>query len=529
MPLTKLQFKPGINREVTSYSNEGGWRDCDKIRFRFGYPEKIGGWEKYSSNTYLGTVRALHNWIALDGSDYLGLGSHVKYYIEEGQNFNDITPVRTTTSAGDVTFTATNDSNVIKVTDISHGAAENDFVTFSAAESLGPNITAALLNAEHQITAILDADNYEITLTATANTTGVRQTTLAGTSAGAATHTGKTQSATSGSGTGAEFTVVAGSSSYTSVTVTNIGTGYAVNDTITIPGTSLGGSSPTNDLTITVTSLDGDVLDGATTGIKTMSITSQVVQLSSVLGPTTTDPTDADAVSAFNPAENSNPVKTVSVTSGTSTGSATFTNVTGTSSGGGSGAKFTITTDGSGGYTVDAVTDGGDGYDVNENITILGTSLGGATTANDLVLNITAVEAHTFNLTVSGAGNGTGFTANFTQNTIGFSTVTTQTTPVVLRTFQFSYSFNGANSVSDGGSGYRVGDTFTLSISMGTGSGTSTDKTFQVDSLVNNTVAEYQVNVGLDTTVGGTGWGAGQYYGVTSGAFTDDLERRWNS
>jgi len=247
MPLTKLQFKPGINREVTSYSNEGGWRDCDKIRFRFGYPEKMGGWSKYTSSTYLGTVRALHNWIALDGSDFLGLGSHIKYYIEEGQNFNDITPVRKTTSAGEVTFTATNNSNIIKVTNAGHGAAENDFVSFTAAESLGPNITAALLNTEHQITAVLDADNYQITLAATANTTGVRQTTVAGTSAGAATHTGKTQSATSGSGTGAEFTVIAGSSSYGSVTVTNIGTGYAVNDTITIPGTSLGGSSPTND------------------------------------------------------------------------------------------------------------------------------------------------------------------------------------------------------------------------------------------------------------------------------------------
>ena len=529
MPLTKLQFKPGINREVTSYSNEGGWRDCDKIRFRFGYPEKIGGWSKYSTSTYLGTVRALHNWIALDGSDYLGLGSHIKYYIEEGQNFNDITPVRTTTSAGDVTFTATNDSNVIKVTDISHGAAQNDFVTFSAAESLGGNITAALLNAEHQITAVLDADNYEITLTATANTTGVRQTTLAGTSAGAATHTGKTQSATSGSGTGAEFTVVAGSSSYTSVTVTNIGTGYAVNDTITIPGTSLGGSSPTNDLTITVTSLDGDLFDGSTTGIKTMSIPTQFVQTSAVIGPSfNIDPTNADTVSQLNPAETSNPVKTVSVTSGTSTGSATFTNVTGTSSGLGTGAKFTITTDGSGGYTVDAVTDGGDGYDVNENITILGTSLGGATTANDLVLNITAVEAHTFDLTVSGAGNGTGFTANFTQNTVGFTSTQTQgapvdSNPVTAFTFQFFYTFSGANSVSNGGSGYRVGDTFSLSAAMGEGGGGGSSKTFQVDSLVNNTVAEYQVNVGLDTTVGGTGWGAGQYYGVTSGALQTTL------
>ena len=349
MALTKLQFQPGINTDITSYSNEGGWRDCDKIRFRFGYPEKMGGWSKYSDSTYLGTVRGLHNWIALDGSDFLGLGSHIKYYIEEGQIFNDITPVRNTTSAGQVTFTATNDSNIIKVTNVGHGAAQNDFVTFSGAESLGPNITAALLNTEHQITAVLDADNYQITLTATANTTGVRQTTLAGTSAGAATHTGKTQSATSGSGTGAEFTVVAGSSSYTSVTVTNIGTGYAVNDTITIPGASLGGSTPANNLTITVTSLDGDILDGATSGIATASIISQTTSASSFVfaqGMTMPD------FGTVNPSLNSNPVKTVSITSGTSTGSATFTNVTGTSSGAGAGAKFTITTNGSGGYTV---------------------------------------------------------------------------------------------------------------------------------------------------------------------------------
>ena len=94
MPLSKLQFRPGVNQEITSYSNEGGWRDCDKIRFRFGYPEKMGGWEKYTSNTYLGSARALHNWIALDGSNYIGIGTHLKYYIEEGGGFNDITPIR---------------------------------------------------------------------------------------------------------------------------------------------------------------------------------------------------------------------------------------------------------------------------------------------------------------------------------------------------------------------------------------------------------------------------------------------------
>ena len=169
MPLTKLQFRPGVNQEVTSYSNEGGWRDCDKIRFRFGYPEKIGGWEKYTSNTYLGSARALHNWIALDGSNYLGIGTHLKYYIEEGGAFSDITPIRSTTSAGDVTFSATNGSTVLTVTDASHGAVESDFVTFSGAASLGGVVTATVLNQEYKITRVVDANTYEVTLSAPAN------------------------------------------------------------------------------------------------------------------------------------------------------------------------------------------------------------------------------------------------------------------------------------------------------------------------------------------------------------------------
>jgi hypothetical protein len=106
MPLTKLQFRPGINRETTSYSNEGGWFDMDKVRFRFGFPEKIGGWEKTSSTYFLGTCRALHPWVALNGERYLGVGTHLKYYINEGGGYNDITPVRATTAAGDVTFSA---------------------------------------------------------------------------------------------------------------------------------------------------------------------------------------------------------------------------------------------------------------------------------------------------------------------------------------------------------------------------------------------------------------------------------------
>ena len=106
MPLTKLQFRPGINKETTSYSNEGGWFDMDKVRFRFGFPEKIGGWEPTSSTYFLGTCRALHPWVALQGERYLGVGTHLKYYINEGGGYNDITPIRATTAAGDVTFDA---------------------------------------------------------------------------------------------------------------------------------------------------------------------------------------------------------------------------------------------------------------------------------------------------------------------------------------------------------------------------------------------------------------------------------------
>ena len=168
MPLTKLQFKPGINREITKYSNEGGWVDCDKIRFRFGYPEKFGGWEKMSSNTYEGTARRLHNWLALDGSNFLGVGTHLKYYIEEGGTFNDVTPIRASTT-NSTTFAATNGSANITVTETNHGAAENDFVTFSNAVSLGGLVTASILNAEHQIVSVTNANTYVITVSVTAN------------------------------------------------------------------------------------------------------------------------------------------------------------------------------------------------------------------------------------------------------------------------------------------------------------------------------------------------------------------------
>ena len=159
MPLTKLQFRPGINRETTSYSNEGGWFDMDKTRFRFGFPEKIGGWIKQSINAYLGTARSLHPWVALDGTAYLGVGTHLKYYINEGGAFNDITPIRATTTNG-IVFAATNGSSTITATDNAHGANIGDFVTISGAVSLGGLITADVLNQEYEIVAIPTVNTF---------------------------------------------------------------------------------------------------------------------------------------------------------------------------------------------------------------------------------------------------------------------------------------------------------------------------------------------------------------------------------
>lgn len=162
MPLTKLQFQPGINRESTSYSNEGGWFDVDKVRFRAGYPEKIGGWTKLGVNSFLGVCRALHSWRTINLDNYLGLGTSEKYYIEEGEGFYDITPIRATTSAGDVTFAATDGSSVLTVTDTAHGAMVGDYVTFSGAVSLGGTITAAILNQEYRIDTVIDDDTYTV-------------------------------------------------------------------------------------------------------------------------------------------------------------------------------------------------------------------------------------------------------------------------------------------------------------------------------------------------------------------------------
>ena len=119
MPITSLKFRPGINKETTSYSNKGGWNDCDKVRFRFGYPEKLGGWEKYSTNTFLGVSRSLHAWANLEGNKYLGVGTEIKFYIEESESYKDITPLRRKVQDGKVIFDINGNTVAFDVTGVS--------------------------------------------------------------------------------------------------------------------------------------------------------------------------------------------------------------------------------------------------------------------------------------------------------------------------------------------------------------------------------------------------------------------------
>jgi hypothetical protein len=229
MPFTKLQFRPGVNREITQYANEGGWFDMDKVRFGAGFPEKIGGWTLSDNEYYAGTCRSLHQWTDLRANLLTGIGTNLKYYIRTGGTLYDITPIRETTAAGGATFSATSDTissaidavvttipltsvtgfpttggriridseditytgisgssltgcvrgedgttaashsilavvgcASITVTDVSHGALEGDFVTFSGAATLGGNMTAAVLNQEYQIVATPTTGTYVI-------------------------------------------------------------------------------------------------------------------------------------------------------------------------------------------------------------------------------------------------------------------------------------------------------------------------------------------------------------------------------
>lgn len=169
MPVRKLRFRPGVNRENTRYTNEEGWYVSDKVRFRQGTPEKIGGWAQYSANQFLGVCRSLWNWVSLDNNNYLGVGTNKKYYVEYSGQYNDITPIADTVSLIDP-FYATSGSSTLVVADSAHGAESGDYVIFSGAtiSFVGGSIVANDLNDEFEITYI-NADSYSIELGVAAN------------------------------------------------------------------------------------------------------------------------------------------------------------------------------------------------------------------------------------------------------------------------------------------------------------------------------------------------------------------------
>jgi len=181
MPLKKLLFKPGVNRENTRYTTEGGFYDCDKIRFRQGTPEKIGGWQRISSSTFLGVCRSLWNWVTLGFLNLIGVGTNLKFYIERGGQYYDITPIRSTVTLTNP-FTLIAGSTTVTVTDTAHGAIDGDFVTFSGATIgyMGGNVTAADFNKEFQITYI-SANSYEITIGTVPNATDASNSPMGGT------------------------------------------------------------------------------------------------------------------------------------------------------------------------------------------------------------------------------------------------------------------------------------------------------------------------------------------------------------
>lgn len=295
MPLQKLQFRPGINREGTTLSNEGGYYDCDKVRFRSGYPEKIGGWQVDGGSAFTsiptgtftsggvstgaippngafwGIAKGLINWINLATYNLLGVGTNFKYYIQNstGGAYNDVTPIRTTTAAGDVTFAATNGSTTITVTDLAHGAQAGDFVCYTGAVSLGGVITAAVLNREYQVQTVTSNNTYTITSSVAANasdtgnggastigtyqlTTGFTTFTL-GTGWGAGGYGGS-----SGPSAATTLTASFNSSSTAAIAVTST-TGFAASGTIYI------GTEGITYTSVTGTTFAGTITRGVNT------------------------------------------------------------------------------------------------------------------------------------------------------------------------------------------------------------------------------------------------------------------------
>jgi hypothetical protein len=173
MPLQKLVFRPGVNKENTNYSGEGGWYDCDKVRFRSGFPEKIGGWTRYSNEQFLGTCRSLNNWTTLNGTGLLGVGTNSKMYLNKGGAYFDITPIfDVTVNASTATsgpFFASNGSSTITVVDATYNPELGDYVIFSGSANLGGNVTSTVINTEYQVDSVVNATAYTVTVPVTAN------------------------------------------------------------------------------------------------------------------------------------------------------------------------------------------------------------------------------------------------------------------------------------------------------------------------------------------------------------------------
>ncbi|MCG3774762.1 MAG: hypothetical protein JW395_1587 [Nitrospira sp.] len=170
MPIQQYRFKPGINRDGTDYSNNGGWFDCNKVRFRFTAPEKIGGWVKDTASSFLGVCRTLFAWTTLNLTNFIGLGTTWKYYVLSGGTFTDITPIRRTVTLGANPIATTNAPTTITITDALNGSVVDDFVTFSGATTVG-GLSTSVLNAEHQIASLVDGNSYRITVGAAATST----------------------------------------------------------------------------------------------------------------------------------------------------------------------------------------------------------------------------------------------------------------------------------------------------------------------------------------------------------------------
>jgi len=174
MPLKKLTLKAGVNQENTRYANENGWWSTDKMRFRQGTPEKIGGWQRISTNTFLGVCRSLWNWVTLASLNLIGIGTNLKFYIENGGAYYDITPIRASSIINNNPFALTA-STTVTVTDTAHGCYTNDYVTFSGAAAIGgggTNVTAAVLNQEFKVT-VIDSNTYTIVISVTPNATAI--------------------------------------------------------------------------------------------------------------------------------------------------------------------------------------------------------------------------------------------------------------------------------------------------------------------------------------------------------------------